>query len=135
MTTNPAPLQGRRQARKLLLIGLTLVAIEALAYVVVGVIAITSVSAGKAADSAGIGLFLVVYGVAQLFAAHKLLQWHTWARGPLVFTQLIQLGLAWGLRHSDQQWLSAVMAVAAALTLGCLLAPSVTRALIDDEAV
>lgn len=134
MTTNSALPSRRQHARRFLLIAVSVVAVEALVYVVFGVIAIASVADGKA-DSVGIGLFLVAYGLAQLFAGRKLLLWHAWARGPLVFTQLIQLGLAWGLRDSDRVWLAVLMAVSALAALGCLLAPAVTRALIDDEAV
>ena len=135
MTTNSARPEARRQARKFLVIAVAIVGIEAAVYVVFGVIAIASLSGNGAADSVGIGLFLVAYGVAQLFAGSKLLQWHTWARGPLVFTQLIQVGLAWGLRDSDRQWLGIVMATTAVVSLACMLVPAVTRALIDEEPV
>ena len=87
------------------------------------------------ADRIGIASFLALYGLTQLFAAWKLLGWHAWARGPLLFTQLVQLGLAWGLRGAQEQWLAILMAVSAAIALGCLIAPAVTRALLDDGAV
>lgn len=135
MTTDSTLPARRRQARIFLLTATSIVAIEALVYAVFGVIAIASVSAGEAGDSIGIGLFLLAYGLAQLFAASKLLKWHSWARGPLVFTQLIQVGLAWGLRDSDRPWLAVLMAVPAVVALGCLLAPAVTRALLDEETV
>lgn len=126
---------ARRRAQKILLIAVILIGAEAIVYVVFGAIAIASISGGKAGDSLGIGIFLAAYGLAQAFACRKLLQWHTWARGPLVFTQLIQLGLAWGLRDSQRPWLAVVMAISAAVALVCLLAPTVTRALIDEEPV
>lgn len=135
MTTNSEPQDGRTQARKYLRIAVTIIALEALIYMVFGIIAIVSLSSKDATSSIGIGLFLLAYGFAQLFAGSKLLQWHTRARGPLVFTQLIQVGLAWGLRDSDRQWLGIVMATSAVIALGCLLAPAVTRALIDEGPV
>lgn len=134
MTTNSELPDGRHQAHTFLFIAVVIIGIEAAVYVALGVIAIASQS-GNAADGLWIGLFLIVYGLAQLFAGSKLLRWHTWARGPLVFTQLIQLGLAWGLRDSDRHWLGVVMAVAGVAALVCLLAPRVTRALIGEDPV
>lgn len=135
MTTHPASPEDNDRATTFLRIAAAIIGIEALVYLVFGVIAIASLSDKAAGDSIGVGLFLAAYGFAQLFAASKLLRRHSWARGPLVFTQLIQVGLAWGLRDSDRQWLGVVMAVAAVAALACLLAPSVTRALIDEDPV
>ncbi|MEO6470844.1 MAG: hypothetical protein ABIR57_03270 [Aeromicrobium sp.] len=135
MTTNSSPPSARQDARKFVLVAVFVIGFEALAYVVFGLVTIASFAAGEAASTMGIGVFLAAYGVAQLYAGRMLVHWHSWARGPLVFTQLIQLGLAWGLRHSERPWLAVVMAVTALLALGCLLAPPVTRALIDDEVV
>lgn len=135
MTTIPETPGSRLQARKFLVIAVTVVSIEALAYIVLAILGLTDISGDSVATSVGISFFLALYGFAQLFAGRKLLAFHPWARGPLVFTQLIQLGLAWGLRDSDQQWLAVLMAVGAAVALGCLVASAVTRALLDEEAV
>ncbi len=135
MTTNSSPQSARQDARKFVLVAVFVIGFEALAYVVFGLVTIASFAAGEAASTIGIGVFLAAYGVAQLYAGRMLVQWRSWARGPLVFTQLIQLGLAWGLRDSEQPWLAVVMAVTAGVALGCLLAPPVTRALIIDEVV
>lgn len=135
VTTNPGPFEARQQARLFVAIAVILVVIEAVVYLVLAVLAVTDRSGATFATGAGIGLFFAFYGLAQLFAARKLLAWHIWARGPLLFAQLVQLGLAWGLRDSKEQWLAILMAASAAVALGCLVAPAVTRALIDDEAV
>lgn len=135
MTTNFNHLPRHRQARFFVAIAAIVVAIEAAVYVVLAVLAVADISVDAVGAGIGIALFLALYGLAQLFAAWKLLSWRTWARGPLLFTQLVQLGLAWGLRDSKEQWLAILMAVSAAVALGCLLAPAVTRALLDDDAV
>ena len=137
MTTNFNHLPRGQQARLFVVIAVSVVAIEAVVYVVLAVLAFADISGDAIGTGTGIGiaLFLVLYGLAQLFAAWKLLSWHTWARGPLLFTQLVQLGLAWGLRDSKEQWLAILMAISAAVALGCLIAPAVTRALLDDDAV
>lgn len=135
MTTNfDHPSRGR-QARVFVAVAVSVVAIEAAVYVVLAVLAGADISADAVGTGIGIALFLALYGLAQLFAAWKLLRWRTWARGPLLFAQLVQLGLAWGLRDSTEQWLAILMAVSAVVALGCLIAPAVTRALLDDDAV
>lgn len=135
MTTIPEHSGDQQKARLFLIIAVTVVAIEALAYFVLAVLAVTDYSGDEVATGVGIALFLALYGLAQLFACWKLLAWHRWARGPLMFTQLVQLGLAWGLRDSDEPWLAILMAVGAAIALGCLVAPVVTRALLDGDTV
>ena len=135
MTTIPEHSGDKQKARHFLLVAVTFVAIEALAYLVLAVLAVTDYSGDEALTGAGIALFLALYGLAQLFAGWKLLAWHKWARGPLMFTQLVQLGLAWGLRGSNEPWLAILMAVGAVIALGCLVAPVVTRALLDGDAV
>ena len=135
MTTNSNyPPRGPR-SRLFVAVAATVVAIEAVVYVVLAVLAGADISADTVATGIGIALFLALYGLAQLFAAWNLLNWRAWARGPLLFTQLVQLGLAWGLRDSKEQWLAILMAVSAAIALACLIAPAATRALLDDDAV
>ncbi len=98
--------------------------------------AVTEVAAepGKAMTYATAGL-IAAYGLGQAWAAVALLKHRIGARGPLVATQLIQLGLAWNLRGADIGWLSPVLAVAALVALVGLLAPSTTRTLTAAENV
>ena len=89
-------------------------------------------------DRIGMGvvvtLFLVAIAAGLLWAAWRLRQGEAWARSPLVFAQLIQLGLAWNFR-GDPAWLAPAIAVPAVVVIACLLSPPVTRALSDDQAV
>ena len=78
---------------------------------------------------------LAAYGLGQAWAAVLLLKHRIGARGPLVATQLIQLGLAWNSRDSEIEWLSPLLAVSAVVALVGLLAPSTTRALVAAERV
>jgi len=78
---------------------------------------------------------LAAYALGQAWAAFLLLKHRIGARGPLVATQLIQLGLAWNSRDSQVEWLSPALAVAALVVLVALLAPSTTRALVAAERV
>jgi len=138
--TIPEQSGARQQARKFVVIAVSVVAVEAIAYIVFALAELASIRGGNYAGGIGIGLFLALYGLAQLYACWKLLQWHTWARGPLIFTQLVQLGLAWGLRdwglrEAEARWLAILMAVSAAVALVCLVLPTVTRALLDEDVV
>lgn len=78
---------------------------------------------------------LTAYALGQAWAALLLLKHRIGARGPLVVTQLIQLGLAWNSRDSEVGWLSPLLAISAVVALVALLSPSTTRALVAAERV
>ena len=124
---SPEPL--RPSARTLLGVAGTIVAIEALAYIVLAVLDLADVSTERLGLGIGAGVLLAIYGTGQLFAAWRVTQGESWARSPLIVTHLIQLLLAWNLRGGDTTRLAIVMAVSAVVVLGCLLAPPVNRAL------
>ena len=66
-----------------------------------------------------------------LYAVSRILAGHAWARGLLVFSQLLCLGLAFNVRD-EVWWMPLVLAGPAVVALGCLLAPPVTSALATD---
>ncbi len=73
-------------------------------------------------------MILAVYGGFQAWAAWRVTQGDHWARSPLVVTQVIQLIIAFNL--ADVTAVDPVLVGASAVvTLACLLAPPVTRAL------
>lgn len=88
---------------------------------------------GLAEGGVGIALFLAAYGGAQLWAVYGLLRLTELARGPLLFTQLVQLGLAWNVRDAEPNWLSPTMLAAALVVLVALLSAPATRALHDVD--
>lgn len=135
MTEDRTRAELRRNARPYLLTSCTIVVIEGLTFLLLGVLALADAGSTNIASDAGIALFLGVYGAAQLYACRQLLTWHSGARSPLVFTQLILLGLAWGLRDSDQPEVAVLMTVGAIIALIGLLAPGVTRALTADQVI
>jgi hypothetical protein len=117
-------------ARTLLLTVAVLVSVEALVFAVLAVMELFNVSSARVGLGVGATLFLLVVAAGLLWAAWKIAAGETWARSPLVFAQLIQLGLAWNFR-GDPVWLAPLIALAPIVALGCLLAPPVTRALTD----
>ncbi|MFT4188032.1 MAG: hypothetical protein QM621_05570 [Aeromicrobium sp.] len=124
--------------RLLLLIACLIVVVEGLAFIVFAVADLVSIGS----DTLGVGLsaavFFLFYGGAQLVAAAMLLRGRTGARGLLVASQLLHLGLAWSLRDAAAgqlvvPGLPLIVAGLAAVVLACLLAPSVNRAVIEVE--
>jgi hypothetical protein len=105
-----------------------------LVFLALAVAELLDLSSSHAGLGLGTALFLAVIGAGLLWAAWRVTEGDAWARSPLVFAQLIQLGLAWNFR-GDPAWLTPAIAVPALAVLAALLAPPVTRALDDDERV
>jgi hypothetical protein len=116
-------------AKALLGVAAAIVALENLAYVSVGVVDLADTSGGLIGVGLGAGILLVTYGLGQLYAAWRVRQGHRWARAPLVVTQLIQVLLGKDVRPEGLPWIAPTLIVSALVVLGCLLAPTVTRAL------
>ena len=74
--------------------------------------------------------FFVAYGAVLLFAAYALTRRQGWARGPVLITQLIQLGLAWNLRSFAL--IAIVMAVSAVVVIAGMLNSASVEALSDE---
>jgi hypothetical protein len=121
-------------ARHLLLIVAVIVSLEGAVFGVLAVLELFSVSSDRVGLGVGATLFLLIVAAGLLWAAWRVVEGDAWARSPLVFAQLIQLGLAWNFR-GDPAWLAVALAVPAIVVLACLLSPPVTHALRDDDPV
>ncbi|MCD9199144.1 hypothetical protein [Aeromicrobium wangtongii] len=121
-------------ARTLLVTAAVIVSLEGLAFAVLAALELFSVSSDRVSLGIVTTLFLAIIAAGLLWAAWRLVAGDAWARSPLVFAQLIQLGLAWNFR-GDAAWISAAIALPAVAVLACLLAPPVTRAFRDDRSV
>jgi hypothetical protein len=80
-------------------------------------------------------VFFASYGAGLALCARGLLQLRTWCRGPIVLTQIIQLGLAWSFAGQETLLWSVVLGVPAVVVLVAMLAPSTTAALYGSDAV
>ncbi|MFT4299167.1 MAG: hypothetical protein QM597_06000 [Aeromicrobium sp.] len=124
--------------RRLLLIAAVLVGVEALAVIGLALADLASLDGGRIAVGVGSALFLLLYGGAQLAAAVLLVRGRAGARGPIVASQLVQLGIAWSLRGVDADALAVsglpwILAATAVAVLACVLAPAVNRAMLARE--
>jgi len=78
-------------------------------------------------------VFLLAYGAGLLAVARGLSRAASWSRGPAVFAQLIQLGVAWSFWGGSTTWLAVVLAVAGLLVLGAIFQRASIEALVDHS--
>ena len=89
-------------------------------------------------DSARLGLgvanavFFAAYAAALGWCARGLVRLSLWSRGPIVLTQLIQLGVAWSFLGGATTAVAVALGVLAAVVLVLVLSPSTTSALYGD---
>jgi hypothetical protein len=121
-------------ARILLLVAATIVLAEALTCLVLAVLGVADLGEDSVGSGVGVSVILVVYGGFQAWAAWRVTEGAQWARSPLVVTQIIQVIIAINLADVPV-WINALVAASAVVTLVCLLAPPVTRALGSNQPV
>ena len=123
-STGPAPLR----------VAAALVAVQGVALLAYALLELVSLSSGRVTMGVTTAAFFTAYAAMLLLAARGLLLARSWARGPAVFAQLVWLGVAWSFRGGDTTWVAALLAVAALVVIGGVLAPSSIRALDADGA-
>jgi hypothetical protein len=77
-------------------------------------------------------LFLLAYGAGLLLVARGLSRASTWSRGPAVFTQLIQVLMAYSFWGGSTKAVSVVLAIAAVGVLVAIFQKASTEVLRDD---
>lgn len=105
------------------------VGVEAVALAVFGMVEFARLDSDRPTVALTTGAFFVLYAVGLALAARALWHLRSWARGPVVLAQLIQLGVAWSFYGNDTHWLALLLAVAAIGTLVVVLAPATTALL------
>jgi len=121
-------------ARKLLLVAAGIVVGEALTCLVLAVLGAADLGGDSVGSGIGVSVVLAVYGGFQAWAAWRVTEGDQWARSPLVVTQIIQLIIAFNLADVPV-WIDVLVGASAVVTLACLLAPPVTRALGSNQPV
>jgi peptidoglycan/LPS O-acetylase OafA/YrhL len=108
------------------------VAVEGLVLAVLGIIEAFTIDPSRWVMGSTTTVFLLLYGVALVFVARGLYRTSTWSRGPAVFAQLIQLGVAWSFWGGTTSVLSVVLAIAAVAVLVAVFQKASMEALADD---
>lgn len=98
-----------------LTVAVVFVGLEALALLLWAVLVLVHVSTMSVTSA----VFFLVYAAALTVCGYGILGLHSWARSPVVLTQLLMLGLAWDARHTVA--VALPMGLVALATLGCLL--------------
>jgi hypothetical protein len=115
-----------------LIVGASLVVVEGLLLLVFAVLELASLDADRVAMGATTSIFFVLYGAGLLLCAWSLVNGHSWARSPVVLTQLIGLGVAWSFRGGETTVVAVAIAVVAVVVLVGLFHPASLTALADD---
>ncbi len=119
-TANPPPLT----------VAAALVGVQGLVLLALALVEGTSVVSSRPEVAISTAVFFGLYGVLLVVCAVALTRRSGWARGPVLLSQLIQLGIAWNVR--DVPLLAIALAVAAAVVLAGMLSRASLEAL--DEA-
>ena len=114
-----------------LVVAASLVAVEGLMMLVLAVLELASFST----DRVGLGLttagFFVLYGAALLWCAWSVNRRRSWARSPIVLSQLIALGMSWSLHAGGADWAAIAVGLVALVVLAGILHPASVDALSD----
>ena len=98
-----------------------------------GVTEVASINGDRLLMGVTTTLFFTAYGVGLMFCAWGMHRARPWSRGPVLFAQLVWLGVAWSFRTGATTLLAVGLAVVAALILVGLLTPASLAALDRPE--
>jgi len=117
-----------------LLVAAALVAVQGVGLVALAVVGLLDLVSSRVEVGVSVSVFFAVYGAALVACAVALTRCRGWARGPVMLTQLIQLGIAWNVR--DNALLAVPLALTALVALVAMVQPASIRALLgvaDEE--
>lgn len=125
---------SRASAPAPLLVAASLVAVEAVVLVLLGVAELASLTGARLVMGLTTAVFFLVYGAGLAFCAWAVSRLRSWARSPIVLAQLIQLGVAWSFREAPGTPVAVALALVALLVVAGVLHPASVAALADDTA-
>jgi len=115
-----------------LTVAVSLTAIEGVVLVMLGILEVANSSSSRVALAITTTVFFVGYGVALGFCAWSTYRGSSWARSPIVLTQLIQLGVAWSFRGDPTTLLAVGLVVVSLVVLAGVLHPASIEYLAED---
>lgn len=110
-----------------LVVASALTTLEGVALVVGAVVELATMSSERVSLAIAMAACFGLYGAALVVGGLALRRLQPWPRGLVLITQLIMLGLAWGLRHHLVDAFG--VAVVAAVTLAGIVHPASIEAL------
>lgn len=116
-------------------IALGVVLLEAVVYVVIGILEWAATDWDKPVVALTTGFFFVAFGAFLGFCVWRLALGEVWARAPIVMAQILQLPVALSF-WDGSGWtavVAIVLAVVSVVTLVGVFHPASLRALADDE--
>lgn len=113
-----------------LAVAAVLVWLQALGLLVYAVLELAHLTGGRATMGLTTALFFLGYAVALAACGYGLLRLASWARSPIVMTQLIWLGVAWSFRETP--WVALPLAAVALAVVAGIFAPASIAAMETD---
>jgi hypothetical protein len=104
-----------------------LVFVQGLGLLVLAVVGLVDLNSARRGVGVSVAAFFALYGGLLLACAWALTRRRGWARGPVLITQLIQLGIAWNAR--ENLLLAVPLALAAVLVVAVMVQPATIDAL------
>lgn len=126
------PTHPDRAAPAPLVVAASLAAVEALVLASLGVLEFASLRLTRLTMGATTAIFFVAAAAGLAWCAWSLWRLRRWARGPVVMTQLICLGLAWNFWGGQTRPISVGLAFVALVVMAGLLHPETTTVLEED---
>jgi hypothetical protein len=127
VTSSAPPGDDRTRWRLRMAAGVCLA--EAAALLVMAIIEIATLASDRLVVGITTTVFFLGYAIGLALAAVGLARAHSWARAPLMLSQLIQLGLAWSFHGPGTDWVAVLLAGSAAVVAVVLILPSTTTTL------
>jgi hypothetical protein len=124
----------RPEAPPPLIVAASVVALEALGYVAVGITEWAVTDFHKPVVGLSTGLFFVAFGIFLGFCAWRLLKLNSWSRAPIVMTQLIQIPV--GISFWGGGWTNSVtigMMLLSVIVLAGIFHPQSLEALAETD--
>lgn len=116
-----------------MLVACAVVAMEALALIGFGVAELVSLHRERLAMGLSTAVFFLAAGAGLAWCAWLLSRGRRGGRGPVMFAQLVALGLAWNLWPSPTRAVAVPLAAAAVVVLIGMLTPASIAALEEDH--
>jgi hypothetical protein len=116
-----------------LVVAASLAGLEGLLVLAYAVVLAADIHTDRLAMGVTTAAFFGLLAGALITCAWYVVQGRTWARSPIVVTQVLALGLAWNFLGGRTTWISVVLAVVAAVVLVGLLHPASIEALSDQH--